>query len=176
MKYAGKKVDGPNVEVVVIPRASGDLVFKAQAVLDYDDFDKLCPVPLPPPIIKKGGERGLDTNDKDYLAAMDKWASAKTNWMILKSLQATPDLEWETVDMSLSETWGNYEQELKDSGFSPPETLRIIQCVINACGLNQEKIDEATKRFLAGVVSSQNSEPSPDSEPKTTPSGEPASV
>ena len=176
MKYAGKEISGPSTEVVVIPRSDGDLVFRAKAVLDYGDFEKLCPTPEAPPVIHKGGAKGFDTEDKVYLEAMDVWSSAKTNWMILKSLQATDELEWETVDMSDPATWGNYETELASSGFSPAEVFRIVGIVITACGLNQQKIDEATERFLAGVAAAPSSVSSPSSEQPTIQSGEDASA
>ena len=176
MKYAGKEISGPSTEVVVIPRSDGDLVFRAKAVLDYSDFDKLCPTPEPPPIVRRGGEKGFDTEDKVYQDAMDVWAEAKTNWMILKSLQETEELVWDTVDMSDPATYKNYETELQDAGFSPAEILRIVSIVITACGLNQEKIDEATERFLAGAVVAPSNVSSPSSEQSTTQSGEDASV
>ena len=38
-KIAGKTISGPNVETLVFPRSAGDIVLKAQAVLDYSDFE-----------------------------------------------------------------------------------------------------------------------------------------
>jgi len=113
MKLNGKKIEGPNVEVVVIPRRTGNLVFKAQSVLDYDVFDAVCTTPKPREIIKPGGERTLAFNEQAYLDAMNKWASKKTDWMVLKSLEATEGLEWETVNMDDPDTWNNYQEELK---------------------------------------------------------------
>ncbi len=75
--------------------------------------------------------------------------------MILESLKATPNLEWESVNPSDPKTWGGYENELVDAGFSIPEISRVIDCVFDANGLNQKKIDEATKRFLAGQANQQ---------------------
>jgi hypothetical protein len=151
----GKKLDGPKEEVVVIPRQDGDLVFKARAVLDFTDFDKLCPTPEPPEVIKPGGIKAADPEDADYLAKLDEWGTQKSNWMILKSLAATEGLEWETVNMSDPKTWANYQQEMQDSGLSMGEVSRIVSIIMDACGLNQQKIDEATKRFLAGQAKEQ---------------------
>ena len=68
--------------------------------------------------------------------------------MFLKSLSATEDLEWETVDMSDPDTWGNFAEEL-DAVFTPAEQSAITDIVMSACGFNQDKIEEATRLFIA---------------------------
>jgi hypothetical protein len=149
MKIHGKKISA-NIEVVVIPRQDGDIVFQAQAVLDYSDFEKLNPRPVPPEIMRPGGVKALDVEDKVFNEKIFEWAQQKTSWMVLKSLQATPGLEWETVNLSDPSTWANYAKEMTESGLTPAEIARVVDCVTTACGLNQKKIDEATQRFLAG--------------------------
>lgn len=176
MKLNGKKLDGPNIEVVVIPRQSGELVFKAQAVLDYDECDKLNPMPKPPKRLMPGGVVQENVNDPKYLKAVDQWATRKFYWMLLESLKATEGLEWETVKMDDPSTWESYKAEMKQAGLTPGEIGRIEMCVSDACGLNQAKIDEATKRFLAGQAQVPAAPSSPSSEHKTMPSGEPVSV
>ena len=156
MKIAGKQISGPNVETIVFPRSTGDIVLQAQAVLDYDDFLTLCPTPLPPEVIHPGGERGKDINDAAYTEKLIEWAGKKTDWMVLKSLEATENLEWETVNMSDPDTFENYRQALKDAGYTDADNGRVIQTVSAANGLDQSKIDEATKRFLAGPAVVQN--------------------
>jgi len=156
MKIKGKKIEGPNVVIAVIPRQSGDIIFKAKAVLDYDKFDALCPTPEPPTVTKPGGVTFKDVENAKYKEAVMEWAQQKTAWMVLESLKATDDLEWETVDYGKPETWDNYTKELQSSGFSDPEIARLIDAVTAANGLSQEKIDEATNRFLAGQVEAQS--------------------
>lgn len=150
MKINGRKLDKPQIEVCVIPRRDGDLIFKAQPIVDFTDFVALCPMPIPPTVIRKGGEKGQDVEDPAYKEALNTWAKQRTDWMILKSLAATDDLEWETVKLNDPSTWGNYAKEFETSGLNPAEVNSIINIVVDACGLNQKKIDEATKRFLAG--------------------------
>jgi hypothetical protein len=174
MLLNGKKIEKPEDEVIVIPRKQGDIVFKAQAVTDYKEFEQLCPPPNPPEVIRPGGIRSRDPNAPEYLKALDEWARNKTAWMILKSLSATEGLKWETVDMSKPETWQNYFTELVDSGFLPAEIFSITDTVMSACGLNQKKIDEAMERFLAGQQVPQGSVSSQNTEQNTTVSGEPA--
>lgn len=152
MKIAGRIFTGPRVETVVLPRQDGDIVIKAKAVLDFDEFEKLCKAPEPPMMMKPGGEQLPLLDDKDYLKKLEAYADKKTNWMMLKSLEATEGLEWETVDFNDPDTWGNYQEELKKAGFSFAEVGTIVRLVSDACGLNQSKIEEATKSFLAGQV------------------------
>ncbi len=138
-------------------------------------FNAICAPPNPPESIRPGGVRSKNIYDKKYLKALDEYANQKTAWLILTSLEATEDLVWETVDMSKPETYLNYRSELIDSGFSAVEINMLIATVMEACGLTQDKIEEATKSFLAGQrdqpeeVSSQNIVVS------DTLSGEPAS-
>jgi len=176
MKINGKKLDGPNIEVVVIPRQSGDLVFKAAAVLDYEDCDKLNPMPQAPKKLLAGGEIQENVDDPKYQKALDDWATRKFYWMLIKSLEATDGLEWETVEMSKPETWELYKKEMHKAGLSPGEIARIEMCVTDACGLNQTKIDEATKRFLVGQAQGPANGSTPSSELQSTQSGVPASA
>jgi len=176
MKIHGKKLEGPNIEVVVIPRQTGHLVFRAQAVLDYEDHDKLNPMPHPPKRLLKGGEVQEDVENPAYKKKLDQWANRKFYWMFIKSLEATEGLEWETVDLSRPETWDNYKTEMKESGLAPAEIARIEMCVTDACGLNQAKINKATDDFLAGRLQAPSDESGQDSEQQSTPSGEPANA
>ena len=150
MKIKGKTIEAPSEEVIVFPRKSGNLVFKAKPVQNYDDFDKICPEPKAGTLMRPGGETAEDVEDPAYKKALEDWASYKTHWMILQSLSATEGLEWDTVDMSKPETYSNYIKELEDSGVTAIEVSRLFEIMQTACGLNQDKIDEATNAFLAG--------------------------
>lgn len=177
MKINGVKVKGAYEEVVVIPRQSGNLVFRARAVSDYSAFDKLCPQPKPPEIVYAGATRAVQNiEDPSFIEKFEKWAELKSHWMILESLKATEGLEWETVDYGKHETWENYAKEMSESGLTPPEQARIIQCVTIANGLDQSKIDEATESFLLSQAAQVASESSHAFEPSATPSGEPANA
>jgi hypothetical protein len=176
MKIHGKKITGFCEEVVVIPRNDGNLVFRAKAVSDYSNFEKVCPEPKGDVKMFPGGREVEDTESPAYIKRYTDWLRKKTHWMILQSLKGTPGLEWETVDLSDSDTWHLYEQEMTDSGLSPAEQGRIVQCVSLANGLDQSKIDEATESFLAGQGAQEAIGSSPVSEQPVTPSGEPASV
>lgn len=172
MKIHGKKVAGVYEELVVIPRNDGNLVFKARAISDYSAFDKLCPEPKGDIRMYPGGRQVEDVESPAYHAKMREWAQLRTHWMILHSLKATEGLEWETVDMSKSETWKSYGDEMTSAGLSPAEQGRIVHCVSVANGLDQSKIDEATESFLADQAAAARTESSLDSVPLATPSGE----
>jgi hypothetical protein len=150
MKIAGRKIEGPNVITLVLPREDGqDIVIKAQAVLDMDDFDNNYPAPLPPTIVYgKSGEIKKDVDDPAYKKKLESHNTKRFSYMILKSLEATPELEWETVNMADPETWGNYESELKEAGFSNAERNRISMAVFDANALNETKLKEALARFI----------------------------
>lgn len=154
MKIYGKKIEGVNTELVVIPRtnsdgANADLVFVAKAVLDYKDFEKLCPAPIPPTKMLPGGITQQNVEDSNYKRLMADFGNKRINWMILKSISETPGLEWETVKADDPDSWGNYVDELTSAGLSGYEVNRIIQGVMTANGLDANKIEEAKKRFLA---------------------------
>jgi len=150
MKVNGKSINAPAEEIVVLLRTPENIILKAGVVLNYDLFNQLCPVPEPPIIMRKGGAKSVDVDDVVYNKNLLKWAQQKTDYMILQSLQSTDNIEWETVDINNPDTWHRYRKELISSGLTDPEIARIVEAVTTVCGLNQEKIDQATESFLAG--------------------------
>ena len=174
LKIKGQVIEGPNIETVFIPRGDTQIVFHAKAILDYSDFEAMCPAPNPPNKMVPGGATIPDLEHPKYKEAMDAYGTRRFAWMILKSLEATEGLEWETVDMSDPETWANYEQEFKSSGFSDIEANRILKGIMAANCLDEDKVEQARQRFLvleqeAALVAS-----SPQVEPASIESGESA--
>jgi hypothetical protein len=174
MKIGGKTVEGINVEYCVLPRGDNPddaVVFKAQAVLDMSGFDKLCPVPKAP----KKNVKGVmieDIERPDYKAMIEIYSNNRMTYMILKSLEATEGLEWDTVDLSDSSTWENYKKDLTNAGFSEIEIMRIINCVMTANCLNETRLEEARNSFLLSQRLRQESLLSPRDAQVSTPSGE----
>lgn len=170
MKLNGKKVQGSNIELIVIPRGGEeeDVVLQATAVLDYKPFEAMCPEPKPPAKILKGGAKEYDLEAPAYKEAVKVYHERRTAWMILQSLKATPGLEWETVDPANYRTWTNYEQELKDSGFSHVEVQRIVVGVLNANCLNEARIEEARANFLRGRTAPSESSSGPSTDQPST--------
>jgi hypothetical protein len=151
MKIKGIKLDGPAMKYLVLPRQSGDIVFKFMAVLDYKEFDEKCPVPKAPMRTYPGKEPVRVTDDPEYQKELTKWAHQKGAWGFLKSISATEGLEWETVDLEDPKTWTNYIEELLSAGFADAECSRMIQAYQEVQGLDSEKIEQATNNFLASI-------------------------
>jgi hypothetical protein len=170
MKLAGQKVEGPNVETIVIPRGGDkkDIVFLARAIMDFDEFNKLCPEPQPPAKIVKGNRKEYNLKDPGYLKGMAAYGEKRIAWIIIQSLKATPDLVWETVDEGNHRTWSNYQKELKDAGFSHFETQRIINGVFAANCLNEARVEEARNAFLLGQEEPASDTNGPSTEPAST--------
>jgi len=150
MKLQGKRIEGANEVVIVIPRASStDIVFKARAVLDMLPFEKMCPSPEPPKRMVAGGVEIPNFKDPSFLKQLDNYSVKRLSWIVLTSLEATEGLEWENVDLSDPTTWNNFREELMEAGFSNVEVNRIVGDCINVNALNEEKIEEARERFLS---------------------------
>jgi hypothetical protein len=174
MKYKGKKLSGPNVETVVIPRGNGeDLVFTCQAVLDYTRFRALVPDPKPGKKMLPGGKIVDDTEDRGFLAQQEQWAKLHFAYTVIESLKSTNDMEWETVKLDDPSTWLNWDKEFSDAGFTLAEQNMIAAGIAAANGLSQDKIDEARNRFLASRIQQAVSS-SPTGELLIIQSGEPA--
>ena len=151
MKIKGKKLESTNEITIVLPRYNGeDIVFKAGVVLDFEYLDKVLKEPNPPSILKKGRQE-KDYEDKGYVSKVRKNYEYRLNYLAIMSLAATDGLEWETVDMEKPETWGNWEKELKDSGFPNSEIVYIFNKIQEVNSLNQDKLDEARDHFLLAL-------------------------
>jgi hypothetical protein len=152
MRINGEQPDSVYTVEIFIPRGKDTgFLFKAQAVLDFTEFDTQCPVPKPPVLKRRGEAATRDINDAGYKEKLAKYLNSRFDWMTIKSLEATPDLTWDTVDLSKIETWNNYLAELRACKFSEPEIARIIEGVTVANGINQDAMDQAYKRFLAST-------------------------
>lgn len=149
MKVNGTVLDKPKEILLVLPREPKDLIFKFRAVVDYSEFEKLCPMPTPPKLKKPGGVVELNMNDEVYKAAVSNYAERQTHYQFLKSISATEGLEWSKVKMDDPNTWQYWRDEIREAGFSMGEQNAIWSHFVRANNLSQELIDEARTRFLA---------------------------
>lgn len=152
MKMNGQSFDAPNEALVVLLRNGNPVAFKARAVLDFTKFDKLCPKPEAKKIVKKGGATEYEFNDPAYLKSFDYWGQLKTAYVITQSLKATEGLVFEKVDEDNPQTWGDWRKEFENAFFTDQEIARVISAVWEANGIDEAKLDEARKRFLASQV------------------------
>lgn len=156
MKWKGETLSKLTEVIVVIPRGDEKFVFKIRPVLDFGDFEEICPRPKAPMGMAKGEtEATPQENHPSHKKAMDEWLDKRANWMVIWALSPTEDLEWDNVKLSDPTTWDNYEEELKEAGFSQVEIVKLVSTVINASGLSQAAIDAATESFLAERAAAQ---------------------
>lgn len=155
MKIAGKPVTKAGLTIVVIPRDNEDVVFKFRPLTSKDDFETLYPAPKPPTKVLPGNQSIQDIKNPAYLSQLTQWAANKNAWQFLQSISATEKLEWSKVDLSKPETWVNWTSELEEY-FSLQEINLIFNGYLEANSLNEDKLEEARKRFLA----SQDHQPS----------------
>lgn len=155
MLVGGRKPQ-PNLKTLVLPREGGEpVVFKARAVPSLKDLETLTPSPTPPMMRGKGGSKIPDMNNVVFIAAIAEMASKRTDYIVLKSLEATPDLVWETVNMAVPDTWKNWRTEMIESGFGYGEVQLVISLAIQANNLDDSLLEEAKNSFLAGEAQEQ---------------------
>ena len=155
MKIAGQKVSGPHVETLVLPRGDDEvIVFRAQAVQSFDEFEKLCPEPKPP------GKRTKDgfvpnVDDKDYRSILQTHNEKRIAYLVICSLEPSK-IEWDTVEIGNPKTWMNYVKDFKSAGFTTIEINRIVGAVMAANALDEVKLQQAREVFLRGRVPEAN--------------------
>ena len=154
MKICSHDLSKPFELIVAFPRGDEDvLAFRVRAVRDFTEFNTRCPRPEPKTLVKPGGTRMPDLENPEFRAEVEAWASKRSSWLFLKSLEATDDLHWETVEMTKPETWGNYGAELENAHFSVGEINKLMDAVLTVNGFNSDAYEEARKRFLATQAS-----------------------
>ena len=159
VKFKGQTVSNTNIEYVVIPRPSGNIVFIAKPVLSLDSFNEICKEPQPPTIefpTDSGRAPEKDFSDEKYLVRLSEFFATRFHWMQLMSLKDSPDIEWETVDYLKPETYKNMFTELEAAGFLPAEVNKITEAVATVNALDERQLDEARKSFLASLQAQDN--------------------
>ena len=153
MKLGDKTLE-PFRDIAIIPRGSDNLIFHFQTVLDVDNFEDKHPQPDPPTVTTPDGATTLDRKDPDYLQESVDWINRMYDYTFLKSIEITPDLEWETVDMDNPETWHNFDKELSIF-LSRAEINLLIMKSREVNGLDERKLEAARADFLSGNSSNQ---------------------
>lgn len=147
MQYAGKKLRRHEKDVIVIPRGEENIIIHVQCVADYSPFEAMCPEPQPPMRTKPGEDPFPLYDAPEYKQKMNEWSERRSAWMILQSLRATEDIQWEKVKSDDPSTWELYKEELQEC-FSEVEMMLILNKIIDVCGLNTQKIEAATADFV----------------------------
>lgn len=170
MIISGYEMDGQQHEAVMpIPHRGQLIPFRAVAIDDFDEFNKLCPVPTPPGRLTKNGyEKNVD--DPSYQEMISQYSSRKVAWMVVTSLK---DIKWDTVKAESPSTWMNYDKDLKKAGFSEVVINRIVAHVMDVNALDEAKLEAARTSFALGQAAVQGDSSSLTIEQPSTPSGEP---
>lgn len=171
MRIGGVKIEGPNEEILVLPRLGEDIIIRAQAVSDMEGFNVLVPEPKPPgKLTKNGWEPTL--KDETYQEKLKRYGEQRFAYMVITSLIPS-EIEWSEISFDNPKTWRGWEQELKDAGLSAVEVDRITVCAMRANALDEKKLKEARELFLLGMAEAQRKSSGLETEPESTPSGEP---
>ncbi len=174
MKIGGRTVEGPHEEILVLPRGENPIVVRAKAVLDLDEFDKICPEPKPPGKLTKEGW-APNKDDDTYRQLISFHTDRRIAYMVIRSLEPS-NIEWDSVKIDDPRTWLNYIKDFRDAGLATVEINRIIQLVMVANALDETKLEEARKVFLLGQRPAPEQYSGQTTEPLSLPSGEPVSV
>jgi hypothetical protein len=172
MKIAGVTPSGPTEEVLVLPRANGDVIFRARAVVDLDEFNAMCPMPKAPGMLTKDGFRA-NVDAPAYKEMVQRRSNLHMAYIVIKSLEPS-EIEWDSVQDDKPDTWPNWEEDLKNAGFNSVEIQRIFVCCLQANSLDETKLKLAREAFLAGQGNQSGASTGQSTEPESTQSGEPA--
>lgn len=144
MKLGGKSIKRPEKKPVVFKRGDDEYVFWIKPVLSFEEHSKINPEPTTVRTYPGGRTEEVPDESKH-----DEWHDQRMAWLFIESLSATPDLEWDQVDLNKPETWSKFKDELADSGFSDFEINYLISQILDLSCINVNKIEEATQDFLA---------------------------
>lgn len=150
MKVGGVQVTPPPEGLLVLDREDGQLVFRAKPVPveAWDFFNKACPEPPMPMVLKKGEKIG-NPDDETYKLQMAQMRSKRIAYLCLKSLEPS-NIEWDTVNMDQPDTYLNFEDDLRASGMVEMEIQKVIGLCVGANSLDEEKLKAARESFLRG--------------------------
>jgi len=148
MKIGGVKVSRCE-EVLILPRIDGDLVIKAAAVLSMDEFETLCPKPVPPTRLMAGGDKVQDFDAKDFVSVLTLWGERRYAYICIKSLEPS-NIEWDKVDLKDPKTYLKWSDEMSAAGIASTELNRISNLILEANALSETKLKAAREAFLLG--------------------------
>lgn len=155
MKIQGKELKTRNREPIVIERQDQRFYFIAEAIVSYEEFDKLVPLPEAPMKMLPGGVQEKDLKNEEFRQRVLDYGALKTHWFVITSLKTTEGLEWDTVDYDNPDTWGNWATDLQNSGFTAFEIDRLVEGITKANGITTKSIEQAREDFLAGRLPTQ---------------------
>lgn len=139
----------PTEEVLVLPRGESQIVFRATGLPDLEEFNRVCPEPVPPNKLTPNGAMP-DTEDAGYRADLLGYLNLRTSYLVVHSL-APSQIEWDTVNTDNPSTLTNWENDLRAAGLSHVEINRVRQLAWEANCLDEAKLEKARLVFLRGT-------------------------
>lgn len=168
MKFAGKDVCLPPQDVIIFPRAKGQLIFHIKAADSFQPFDELMPRPQAPKMFKRG-QTLENTDDPTFRAQLQQWLDRRQDWMLLTALDCSEnEITWDRVVADKPDTWKEIESELRAAGLSEVEYNRLVAKIYEVNALSERAMEAARASFLL-MTSMQQSEQlgSPEGEPNS---------
>lgn len=148
MLIGGEKIQCPPRDVIVYPRASGNVIFHIKGVDSFEAFDGAHPRPEPPQILRKGQQQP-NYEDEGYARQIEAWANLRQDWLIIQALDLPDnDITWEKVDMDKASTWHHVEEELRGIGLTLIEFNRLVAKVYEVNALSERSMEAARANFL----------------------------
>lgn len=166
MKFAGETVCLPPRDVIIFPRATGQLIFHLKAADSFQPFDELLPRPQAPKLFKQG-QTMENTDDPTFRTQLQRWLDRRQDWMLLVALDCPENqITWDRVLADKPDTWCELENELRETGLSEVEYNRLVAKVYEVNALSERAMDSARSSFLLmtslqqkGPSGSQEAEP-----------------
>jgi hypothetical protein len=160
---------GPNGEERLI-------TFIAKPVPSFDDFNARCPEPESDQVVFAKNAEGkitkqADTDSDSYREKLVRHGRQRWGYLILKSLEESPGLEWEKCSLEDPESWDKADDELREAlrHFEYPEVRRIIE---EANSLDAAKLEANLATFFQQQAE-QAKESTPSSSAGSSVSGKP---
>lgn len=150
MKVNGKQLNGPRIVKVYLPTGENEAVeFRFRPLKSTEDFTEVMPAPKAPEVVKPGGQKFYNENDRGYKIALSDWLQKKLDWEFLKSISETEDLEWETVKMDDPNTWKLWKTEIANH-FGDHQSSKVFSGFVEAQFVTEETMEVARQTFLTG--------------------------
>lgn len=146
MKIKGKVIPPPSPVKITLYREDGPIILTAQAILDYSEFDKLCPEPKVPVDYGPNKAPVQVRDDPKYKSDIISYSQKRQAWEFIKSLSCTDGLEWDSVRLDDPDTWMNYRRDLATC-FTEEEIGRIMLGSMEAGNPTEARRKEAFDSF-----------------------------
>lgn len=130
----------------VFQRGDEELVFYAQPVWSFDEFEALVPFPENDTYVftPKGKEKDWDS--PSWKQKQDDYNRKRWGWFVLKALEPS-EIEWSKVSLDDPDTFVYVEDELRES-LLPVEFTRVMNLAEQASSLDARKLEENRESFL----------------------------